>query len=741
MQTSQTKQVLFLILLFIAFILIFALVIYSSMAEAMAMETFSHGKKKLIHYQQDEMEIQQTEVIEADIVAEASNLVIDGTLYGDIIAIHSVVSLQSDAKIFGHIISLDSEISADSAAQIAGDVVQITGRAASVTGGRNLVGYGFNLTVFTADTAIADSVNIKGDVLALCDNFMIGGRIEGDVYQFSGVTRIDTTGAVDGHVVNYLSKIMLDKQALVTGNMLELSENTMAAQTNEKKNDDELREKMEKRYLDPDEKSDIFRFWGDVTIEPNEVIRGDVVTIRGTIEVKGDVDGDVVSVLGSVVLDSTASISGDVVSVGGKIHRHKQASVGGDIVQTSITGVKVDDGNEHVTVGVGGVAVGPKRGDEWEEDKHRRKKYRRHDGSEDDSFMFRYNRVEGLFLGLRKLKNRYEDNRALFDLFGHIGYGFSAKRACYQLGLERRFWGKYGPIIGAEIHDITKTEDAWIIPTFENSLAAILIREDFQDFYREDGYSVYANLDISEIATLYAGYHHQNHIGLERTTNWSVFGGDKKFRPNPAIDELEFNSLRASLEIDTRDSYKYPNKGWFISLFGEFAGADFNCIESGIDFDRYIVDIRRYQPVTYGENLDFRIRAGSSRGALPRQYLFDAGGLSALRGYEFKEFENCNRMVLASLEYRLYNDHNPMNDVFGFSDFNLILFADTGYLWNVSDSLAYNQGYDDLDWNDLYTSLGFAISNDEGNVRLNFAKRMDVKGKPMVVTFRINRPF
>jgi hypothetical protein len=82
-----------------------------------------------------------------------------------------------------------------------------------------------------------------------------------------------------------------------------------------------------------------------------------------------------------------------------------------------------------------------------------------------------------------------------------------------------------------------------------------------------------------------------------------------------------------------------------------------------------------------------------------------------------------------------------LNNISFLGDFNLILFADAGLLWSVEDSLAATKGFDGKDWDDLKTALGFAISNEDGNVRLDFAKRMDEKDEPFVVTFRISRPF
>jgi len=742
MQSVQLKQVLFLIFILLAFMIIFGILIYTSTVMAEESSDPSLAKKKLVHYDHGDVTIDEDEVIEADIVLESGEITIAGEVYGDIIALNSDVAIEAEADIYGHLICFNCKVDQDKEAHIAGDVVLLNENSIDIAGGRNLIGYGFLLNQCQSDTVIEEGETVKGDILVLNHKLVIKGKVDGDVLNIFGRTIIKPTAAIDGHVIAFQGEIAISNNALVTGRILGLEEETETVEVDtERERDEKFRNKVEKKYLrvDSEKKSDVFRFWGDITIEPGEIIKGAVVTVRGTIEVKGEVEGDVVAVFGSVELDSTAYIDGDVVSVGGKIYRENGAFVGGDIVQTSITGVKVDDGDQHVSVGLTGISVAPKKGDEWKR-KRRKVRHRWDYGLDEESFMFRYNRVEGLFLGLKLNKDEWGyENDAFFDLFGHIGYGFADKRACYQIGAQRSIFGSFGPVIGIEAHDVTATEDSWMMPTFENSLAAFLIKEDFHDFYRKQGYSAYANFYISEYLKLSGEYHEENHFNLKKNTNWSIFGGDKKLRHNPGIDEIDYKSVVGKISFDTRDSYKYPDKGWLFNATGEFAGTKFN--DNGVNFDRYIVDLRRYQPVSSGENLDFRVRIGSSRGIVPEQLKFDAGGFSALRGYEFKEFKNFNRMVLGSLEYRIYGRRNPLNSIFGMSDFNLIIFADAGYLWQAADSLEAKEGFDNVDWDDLKTSVGFAISNDDGNVRLTFAKRLDEKDKPIILTFRISRPF
>jgi len=739
MQSVQLKQVVYLVLLLLGFFIIFGIIIYSSTARAEVSEETSAGKKKLIEYAFVDVTIENDEVIEGDMIIRDGSLSIAGAIYGDVIALNAIVRLDSNASIYGHVVSYMGKITRHEQARIAGDIVTLSDEI-DVETCRDFEEFEFNLNTFEGDVAIQSDTTITGDIVLLDSDITISGKVDGDVINILGDIILTETGAVDGHVMNYKGKIETHSAALVTGrNVILDSGEEQADRDADAAEEAELQERIEKKDLKKsrNQKEDIFRFMGDVTIEKDELIRGDVVAFRGTVTVEGEVEGDVVAIFGNVELDSSAYVDGEVVSVGGKVFREDGAYVSGDMVQTSLTGVKVDDGERHVSAGVTGVSVGPNDEDDWDRKKRRNSWDKNFD---DEPVMFRYNRVEGLFLGLRIPQNDWRDeDGAGFHLFGHAGYGFAGKRGNYQIGFGRGFFDQFGFSLGVEAHDMIETDDKWIMPEFENSLAALLIKEDFHDFYRREGYSIYASQNITQYLRVSAEYRKDIHHTLEKNTNWSLFGGKKKFRENPAIDEIDFMSLLAKITVDSRDDCKYPDQGWLITLSGEYAGKDFN--DNGVNFERFIVDVRRYQPLSYGENLNFRFRAGSSRGILPQQYLFDLGGISTLPGYKFKEFENHNRMVLGNLEYQIRENRNPVSDFLAFDDLNLIIFASAGYVWTEENTDKATNGFKNLDWDDLYTDVGVALSNRDGNVRLNIAKRMDEHDQPVLVTFRISRPF
>ncbi|TET45616.1 polymer-forming cytoskeletal protein [candidate division TA06 bacterium] len=75
---------------------------------------------------------------------------------------------------------------------------------------------------------------------------------------------------------------------------------------------------------------DVVSIGGSITMKG--MAKGDVVCIGGTLRISGTVEGDAVCIGGALILDSTAVVKGDVVSVFGSIQRHDDAVVKGESV-------------------------------------------------------------------------------------------------------------------------------------------------------------------------------------------------------------------------------------------------------------------------------------------------------------------------------------------------------------------------------------------------------------------------
>ena len=130
------------------------------------------------------------------------------------------------------------------------------------------------------------------------------------------------------------------------------------------------------------------------------------------------------------------------------------------------------------------------------------------------------------------------------------------------------------------------------------------------------------------------------------------------------------------------------------------------------------------------------MRAGETVGIVPVQKLFDLGGISTLRGYDYKAFTG-DRMLLGNIEYQIDWDRldwAPYIPILG--EFNLILFADAGLAWYKN-----KKDFGKLKVDDLFSNIGIAFTNDDGSFRLNIAKRTDRATDAVKITFRISRPF
>lgn len=79
--------------------------------------------------------------------------------------------------------------------------------------------------------------------------------------------------------------------------------------------------------------SDIFRLGEDIRVNEYELIRGDIVSLGGDVEVEGKVMGDVVAVFGDVYVGGDAVVNGEVVCVLGELTKEDGAVIRGQTVR------------------------------------------------------------------------------------------------------------------------------------------------------------------------------------------------------------------------------------------------------------------------------------------------------------------------------------------------------------------------------------------------------------------------
>lgn len=504
------------------------------------------------------------------------------------------------------------------------------------------------------------------------------------------------------------------------------------------RSDQETLDRVKEKYLDDRGRMEIKYFSGNKVIKKKARLPYHVVVVRGDLTIRGEIEGSAVALFGDVRVKSSGCVDGDVISVDGCIDQSGNAWVKGDALEISSRSLK----RRHS--GYSNREI--RRTRSYSRRSFRRDSRYRHGISfqnywsvnELDNFILRYNRVEGGFIGFREPRDHYHNWRmGHLNLFGEIGYGFENKDLRYQIGGQLSTLSSLNLFLGGEYHDFTDTQDAWLVSESENSANALFVKKDFLDYYRRKGFSFFAVQEFTRDFKVKVEYRNDDYSNMLNMSNWSLFRGGHDFRLNPLINEGNMRSLIFSVNLDTRYDARVPESGWYLNGTAEFAGqvagqelnGDFN-------FDRYIIDLRRYQTLSYSESLDFRLRVGSGRGNVPEQFLFDLGGISTLPGYHFKEFTG-DRMVMFNSEYRTDGEF-LFDDIWFLNLFHYILFANTGLAWFAQDTSS-PLNFDNFEFSDLKTDVGIAIANRDGDMRVNFAHRLD--GGGLNVSFRIHRNF
>jgi hypothetical protein len=354
-------------------------------------------------------------------------------------------------------------------------------------------------------------------------------------------------------------------------------------------------------------------------------------------------------------------------------------------------------------------------------------------GFQEGDFVFTvgYDRVNQVTL---KSGLRYENRAALHPVVGIVGgRSFGRDRWLWDVSLVQPLFDAEELDVGVRVYRETASPDAHRIGDTENSLATFFFREDWRDYHEATGVQAHAMAYVVPAVRLTARWTDEDHTSVSKTTDWGLFGGEKRMRANPPVDEGRLRSLRLEYDVDTRNSIANPSRGMLVLGGYEWAGGGFG---GDFEFRRATADFRRYLKLSRGHFLDFRVSGGliqdARRGgesgpltgfdAVPVQERFYLGGTGTMRGTQFKSLTG-DRMLLANAEMR----------VEVFRDFQTVAFVDVGDAWIDEEA---DPG--------LKTDAGFGFQDSDASFRVNIATKVDGRREDdgsFLVSARIRRMF
>ena len=331
---------------------------------------------------------------------------------------------------------------------------------------------------------------------------------------------------------------------------------------------------------------------------------------------------------------------------------------------------------------------------------------------------------------------------------GHLAIKAASRNVGYALGFERPFFVAPQLYLGAEVFDLTGTDDHWQISSSEAGLAAAGPRRSYRDYYRRRGGQVSTALRVEPHTELLVGLRTERHELLETTSDFSLWNGDESFRPNLTAREGRLNAVILGASFDSRGfdresletTYRRhqleslfgsrlenprrprePYTLWRIDWTSELAAPD--TLDSDFDFRRHIVSGRVRAQVSERQEVGARVIGGWSQGVLPPQRMFAIGGIGSLHGYEFRESIG-DTMALINFEYALGWRSGPQ----------LLGFLDAGRTTNRL--AAVGSPVNGRPW---LKGIGWGIG--VGGFRIDFGYKLAKDPGPVQVLLRFGRTF
>ena len=339
-----------------------------------------------------------------------------------------------------------------------------------------------------------------------------------------------------------------------------------------------------------------------------------------------------------------------------------------------------------------------------------------------------YNRVDLLRYGVHYQAQR---PRTMYPRLGaRFEYSTGRERTLYGFQLEQPLLPTARFVFGVSMVRRTDHSELQQVDDVENSLALLLARTDYRDYFEREGGGVYVSWRVPDFSTVSLHARSDRYRSLltdDHVRSW--FHLDRPLRVNPAIDDGETHSVLMRLERLTQRSSAL-RAGFYHWIELESAGGE---LGGDFSYTRLLGDLRGVVRLAPAATLSLRAVAGTcSDGTMPRQKLFGVGGVDGLRAHALNAFQG-NQMALAQAEYTL-GLWALRGEGFE-AGLHAIAFMDVGRAWtNRADQWDFQHQH-------FATDGGLGLATSEDDVRLYVARDLSDPHSDFTWSLRLRRPF
>jgi hypothetical protein len=257
-----------------------------------------------------------------------------------------------------------------------------------------------------------------------------------------------------------------------------------------------------------------------------------------------------------------------------------------------------------------------------------------------------FNRIEGLHLGLR-----YDSENSIqwLSLRSRLAYGFADRMSTYLMGAT--VFSSSARSVGAGVDIYRQMEhrpDGGYYGSLFNSATALLLKNDYFDYYATDGWGVYLEVTPLEKARARFSFISENQHSVNQRTNYSLMFRTQLFRANPTIAEGRLRAIQTDIRVGEAPVVFELVSRNTLEVFLEYSSPSVGA--SDFRYTRYSAIGTLVVP-TFGESFllrpyfKARLAAGGSDGVLPPQRLFQLDTRSSgfapfgvFRSFGMKEF-------------------------------------------------------------------------------------------------------